>query len=148
MTLELQPITQREADRFITEHHRHHPPSRGWKFGIAVASDGVVVGVIVVGRPVAASFDDGWTAEATRCCTDGTKNAASMLYGAACRAAMAMGYRRLITYTMRSEPGTSLRAAGWTVIARRPARSWAKESGRPRVDRSPVEERQLWEASI
>ena len=104
---------------FVSEHHRHHLPSVGWKFGIAVNDGSEVVGVIVVGRPVARNADDGWTAEVTRCCTDGTKNAASMLYGAAWRAAKAMGYRKLITYTLDTEPGTSLRAAGWKAIGQR-----------------------------
>jgi hypothetical protein len=72
MSLNVQPITQREAFAFIATHHRHHLPPQGCKFCIGV-NDGVkVVGVIVVGRPVARNLDDGWTAEATRCCTDGT----------------------------------------------------------------------------
>ncbi len=111
--LQLQPITQREAFAFIARHHRHHKPPRGWRWGIAVNDGARVVGVIVVGRPVCRHLDDGWTAEATRCCTDCTKNAASMLYAAAWRAALAMGYQRLITYTGQDEPGASLRAAGY-----------------------------------
>src|SRR5262245_56834195 len=113
MTLELQSITQREANRFIADHHRHHDPSRGWKFGIAVNDGSKVVVVITVGRPVARHLDDGYTAEVNRCCTDGTKHAASMLYAAVWRASKAMGYRRLVTYTLSSEKGTSLVAAGW-----------------------------------
>lgn len=147
--LELQPITREEAKLFLATHHRHHGMAQGFKFAIGINEDGRVCGVVVVGRPVAATLDDGWTAEVTRCCTDGTKNAASMLYGAARRAAMAMGYRRLITYTLTTEPGTSLRAAGWKVLAERPARvrSWAREAGRgrPRVDKSDPAGRQLWE---
>lgn len=95
--LQLQPITYQEACDFIKLHHRHHLPPQGWKFGIAANCDGVVVGVITIGRPVARHYDDGWTLEVTRCATDGTKNAPSMLYGAARRAAFAMGYRRLTT---------------------------------------------------
>ena len=87
IVLQLQPITYIEACNFIKLHHRHHLPPQGWKFGIAVNSDGVVVGVITIGRPVARHYDDGWTLEVTRCATDGTKNAPSMLYGAARRAA-------------------------------------------------------------
>ena len=100
MAIELTPITFKEACAFVERHHRHHKPSRGHKFSVAVSSDGEVVGVAMVGRPVARPMDDGWTLEVNRCCTDGAKNACSMLYGAAWRAAKAMGYKRLITYTL------------------------------------------------
>ena len=102
--LHLQPITFREACRFISQHHRHHLPPKGYKFGIGVNDGERVVGVITVGRPVARALDDGWTAEVTRCCTDGTPHVASKLYAAAWRAARAMGHRRLITYTLVEEP--------------------------------------------
>src|SRR5687768_15134628 len=105
MSLELQPIAFDEACEFIRLHHRHHLPPVGHKFSIAVNDGAKVVGVVTVGRPVARHFDNGWTLEVTRLCTDGTPNAASMLYGAAWRAAKAMGYRRLITYTLQEEPG-------------------------------------------
>lgn len=98
--LQLQPVTFAEASVFIRKHHRHHLPSVGWKYGIAVNDGEKVVGVVTVGRPVARHFDNGWTLEVTRCCTDGTRNAPSMLYGAAWRAAKALGYKRLITYTL------------------------------------------------
>jgi hypothetical protein len=145
MTLELQPITYEEACEFIRLHHRHHLPPQGWKFGIAVNDGAKVVGVITVGRPVARMLDNGWTLEVTRCCTDGTRNAASMLYGAAWRAAKAMGYRRLITYTLVEEPGTSLKAAGWKAIGEIRGHSW-NMPGRPRVDKHPTGQKTLWEA--
>lgn len=116
MSLELQPITYSEACEFIKRHHRHHLPPQGWKFGIAVNDGEKVVGVITVGRPVARMLDNGYTLEVTRCATDGTKNAPSMLYGAAKRASFALGYKRLITYTLQSEPGTSLVASGWRCV--------------------------------
>ena len=81
--------------------------------------DDVLVGVASVGRCVAAAFNDGLTLEVNRTCTDGTKNANSMLYGAAARAGFAMGYRRLVTYTQDGESGASLRLAGWKVVAER-----------------------------
>lgn len=144
MALQLQPITYAEACEFISEHHRHHLPPQGWKFGIAVNDGEKVVGVITVGRPVARHYDDGWTAEVTRCCTDGTKNAASMLYGAAWRAARAMGYQRLITYTLSSEPGTTLFASNWRVVHQTQGGSWDTPS-RPRVQTAPTEPKTLWE---
>lgn len=145
MSLEIQPITQREAFVFIDAYHRHHRPPQGFKFAIAV-NDGVkVVGVVTVGRPVSRKLDDGYTAEITRCCTDGTKNAASMLYGAAQRACRAMGYRRVITYTLACEPGTSLKAVGWKALYVTPGKTW-NVNGRPRVDKHPLGQKTLWEA--
>lgn len=144
--LQVQPIGFAEASQFIKAHHRHHLPAQGWKFGIAVNDGAVVVGVVTVGRPVARHLDDGYTAEITRCCTDSTPHAASKLYAAAWRAARAMGYRRLITYTLASETGTSLRAAGYRVVHEVRGRSWDTPS-RPRVDRHPTSDKRLWEVA-
>jgi hypothetical protein len=146
MRLELQPVSFDEACAFVDAHHRHHRAPQGHKFSIGL-NDGVkVVGVVIVGRPVSRKKDDGWTAEVTRLCTDGTPNAPSMLYAAAWRAARAMGYRRLITYTLTSEPGTSLVAAGWRVIGETPGRSWNVPT-RPRVDKHVLQARLCWEIS-
>lgn len=147
MPLEIQPITFAEACTFITRHHRHHKPPQGHKFSIAVNDGQKVVGVCIVGRPVARHNDDGWTLEVTRCCTDGTKNAASALYAAAWRAARAMGYKRLITYTLRGEPGTSLKAAGMRVVGQTKGGSWNCPS-RPRVDKHPTGPKVLWEVRL
>ncbi len=134
MTLTVVPTSLREASGFITEHHRHHRPPQGMKFALGVAADGVLVGVAVVGRPVTRHLDDGTTLEVTRSCTDGTPNANSKLYGAAWRAARALGYRRLVTYTEEGESGASLRAAGF-----RPTKIIAPHSGwdRPNRRRNP-----------
>jgi hypothetical protein len=145
MKLQLQPITFEEACTFIRQHHRHHLPSRGWKFGIAVNDGQRVVGVVMVGRPVARGLNDGWTLEVTRNCTDGTPHVASMLYAAAWRAARALGYKRLVTYILKSEAGTSLKAAGWKVLYETKGGSWDCPS-RPRVDKAPTEQKLLWEA--
>lgn len=144
MALALQPITFKEACEFIRQYHRHHQPPWGWKFGIAVNDGEKVVGVVTVGRPVSRHLDNGYTLEVTRCCTDGTSHAASMLYGAAWRAVKAMGYRRLITYTLIEERGTSLRAAGWKDIYVSPGGTWNMPS-RPRVDKHPLGQKTLWE---
>lgn len=146
MTLLLQPISYREACEFIRVYHRHHLPPQGWKFGVAVNDGERVVGVITIGRPVSRMFDDGWTLEVTRCCTDGTKNAPSMLYGAAKRAAFALGYKRLITYTLAAEPGTSLVSAGWRCIGEAGGGNWSR-TNRPRVSTHPQGQKLLWEAS-
>lgn len=142
----MQPITKAEADAFIRAHHRHHRPSVGWKFGLAVNDGEKVVGVAQVGRPVSRVLDDGWTLEVTRVCTDGTRHAASMLYGAAVRAGRALGYRRIVSYTLAEEAGTSLRAAGWRALYVTGGGSWNCPS-RPRVNTAPIGQKRLWEAA-
>lgn len=143
--LHLQPITLKEAYAFIASHHRHHRRPQGAKFAIAVNVDmEQIVGVIVIGRPVARNLDNGFTAEVTRCCTDGTKNAPSKLYAAAWRAARAMGYQRLITYTLATEPGSSLLAANWHCIGQTQGGSWSR-ANRPRIDTHPTGQKTLWQ---
>jgi hypothetical protein len=144
--LHLQPIDFAEAAAFIARHHRHHIPPVGHKFSIGLNDGERVVGVVTVGRPVARGFDDGYTAEVTRCCVlDGIPNGCSKLYASAWRAARAMGYRRLITYTLASESGGSLRASGWRVLHEVAGRSWSCPS-RPRVDKHPTNDKLCWEA--
>src|SRR5262245_60990609 len=94
------PMTLRQASEFIRCYHRHHKPSRGHKFSVGAFDGQNIVGVAVVGRPVSRVLDDGLTAEVLRLCTDGTRNACSLLYGACRRAVFAMGYKRLLTYTL------------------------------------------------
>lgn len=146
MSIELQPITFAEACAFVKKHHRHHQPPVGWLFGVAANNGTAVVGVAMVGRPVARMLQDGYTAEVIRLCADGTPHVASMLYGACWRAAKALGYRRLITYILSDEPGTSLRAAGWRLIGERGGGSWSRD-GRPRVDTHPLQAKLLFEVS-
>jgi len=146
--LELQPITIREAQGFISAHHRHHPAPVGAKFAIAVASGDGLAGVATVGRPVARMLDDGWTLEVTRVCTlNGFKNASSMLYAAAWRATRAMGYKRLISYILKSELGTSLVAAGYKEIGIAGGGTWNRKE-RVRIDKHPIEQKCLFEISI
>jgi hypothetical protein len=145
--LSLQPITLKEANVFIRKHHRHHNPPCGYKFAIAVNNGVEVVGVATVGRPVARHYDDGYTAEVTRLCTTSTPHVASKLYAACWRAARAMGYRRLITYTLLTEPGTSTIAAGFKIVHQVQGRSWDRSS-RPRVDSCTIEDRLLWEVTV
>lgn len=114
MTATLVPLTLAEARRYVAEHHRHNEPPIGHRFSIGLQRDGELVGVVIAGHPVARKADDGLTVELVRLTTTGDRNACSRLYGAACRAAAAMGYRRAITYTLASEPGSSLRASGFT----------------------------------
>lgn len=101
------------ANAYVLEHHRHHKPVRSHKFSLGCMADGELVGVAIVGRPVSRYLDNGNTLEVTRLCTNGAKNACSFLYGAAWRAAKALGYKKIITYTLESENGASLKASGW-----------------------------------
>ena len=112
---------------------------------VVLAHESRVRGVAIVGRPVARMSDNGWTLEVNRCCTDGSKNACSMLYGAAWRAAKALGYKRLVTYTLPEEGGTSLRAAGWKLLGEAGGGSWNRSS-RPRIDTAPTQGKLAWEA--
>lgn len=142
------PAVWADVQQFIEQHHRHHHKPVGMKFCLAVAQGDEVVGVASVGRPVARAYDDGWTLEVNRSCVLNAPHANSMLYAAAWRAAKALGYRRLITYTQKGESGASLRAAGWRIVAERPARAGWDMPSRPRALRG-VENvaRTLWEAS-
>ena len=108
------PITLREANEFISLRHRHLGKAVGCKFALGLADEnGELIGVAVCGRPVSRYYDNGETLEICRVCTDGTHNACSMLYGACVRVGKAMGYRRIITYTLESEHGSSVKAANF-----------------------------------
>lgn len=147
-TLQLVPVKWADVKGFVADWHRHHKPPIGYLWAHGVAADEVLVGVAIVGRPVARHFDDGRTVEVTRTATDGYKNANSMLYGAAARAAFAKGYRRVITYNQKGESGSSLRAAGYRVVAELPARKGWDTPSRPRDDKGVDGiARTLWEAS-
>jgi len=152
--LELVPIDLDEACAFIAKHHRHHDPPRGCKFVVGVARDGQIVGVAVVERPKARMAADTWTAEVSRVCVadpiDRHENcghasgACALLYAACWRAARAIGYRKVITYTLPEEGGASLRGAGWKCIGEAGGGSWHRES-RPRVDTHPMQMKLRWE---
>ena len=117
--LQIRLMSLKQANAYVRENHRHNLPTNGHKFSVACyeISEGGgerLCGVAIAGRPIARKLDDGLTIEIRRVCTDGTYNACSILYGACSRVAKAMGYRRVITYTLQSEPGTSLKASGFT----------------------------------
>jgi hypothetical protein len=135
-----------EANAFVADNHRHHRPVIGHLFSIGAAKDGKIVGVVIVGRPVARMRDDGETAEVTRLCTDGTRNACSFLYGASARAAFALGFKRVGTYILASEPGTSLTGAGWRMVGETSGGTWSR-GDRPRIDKHPTEPKLLFETT-
>ncbi len=139
------PIHFKEANVFVKERHRHHGQVVGYKYAVAVATeDGTIRGVAIVVRPVARRLDDGLKLEVNRLATDGTPNACSALYGAAWRVARELGYDCLITYILATEPGTSLKAAGWTCVGEAGGGSWSVPS-RPRQVRHPTGPKVRWE---
>lgn len=143
-SLRIVPCTIKAAKHFVSENHRHHKPPQGGLFAVGVERNGNLCGVAIVGRPVSRMLDDGLTAEVTRLCTDGSKNACSILYGAVRRAAKALGYQQLITYILEGECGTSLKASGWTMVsAQCGGGTWSRPS-RKRGDKAPLCKKQRW----
>lgn len=146
VSLTIKPITFREASEYIAEHHRHHRPTVGSKFSLSVYDGNRICGVAVSGRPVSRHLDDGETLEINRVATDGTKNACSCLYGACVRVAKAMGYKRVITYTLQSEPGTSLMASGFKCDGSAGGTHWT--GVRDRGQNIPAEKKVRWSKEI
>jgi hypothetical protein len=126
--LELRPIGTREASAVVKRLHRHLPRVVGGLFACSVFANGELVGVGVASQPKAPRSRDGFTVEITRIATDGHKNACSRLYGALCRAAAAVGYRKAVTFTRLDEPGTSLRASGFVEDGLTREQSWDRPS--------------------
>lgn len=145
--LRLAHIELKAANDFVQRMHRHHKPVMGHRFSLSCVEDGRLCGVAIVGRPVARMIDQSQTVEVLRCCTDGTHNACSFLYGACRRAAKALGYQRIITYVLESEPGTSLRAAGWRCCYTTAGGSW-NSPGRPRTDAAPTTPKKLFDVDL
>lgn len=148
------PCSVQDAKRFVAEHHRHSRAPLMGLFAARLVEDGETIGVGIAGRPIARKLADGYTVEITRVCTLGAENGCSMLYGALCRAAKALGYRRVVTYTLISENGASCKAAGFKAVAESPGRSWNVPS-RPRYDTNlfgetitPAEPKVRWEREL
>ena len=121
------PLTLAAANQLISQMHRHHRPVVGHRFTIGLENEHGLVGAVIVGRPVARKTDQQRVAEVTRLVTDGTPNACSMLYQAAARASKAMGYDRIQTFILQTDPGTSLKAAGWRCAGDSPGGQWKSD---------------------
>lgn len=151
MSLHAVPMKIAEAREFVDNFHRHNKAPLSGLFAVGVSDGAQLVGVAIVGRPVSRMLDDGETAEVSRCCvTDAApKGACSFLYARCWHAAKALGWRRLITYTLQSESGSSLRGAGWIVVAELKARSPAAWQSRPGREWQPVvgQAKLRWEAT-
>lgn len=135
---ELVPLTLAQARRYVAEHHRHNEPPIGHRFSIGLQRDGALVGVVIAGHPVARKADDGRTIELVRLTTEGDRNACSRLYSAACRAAFAMGYRKVITYTLAEESGSSLLASGFIKDRESEGGAWTHTAGPRSADKSTL----------
>ena len=147
--LSIVPVTLASANDFVRRLHRHNKPVAGHRFSVGVADQaGTLRGVAIVGRPVAPKLDDGRAAEITRLCTDGTRNACSMLYGAARRAAKALEYSPIYTYTLPDEGGASLRAAGWICEGNAGGGQWKHTDGKPRRTDQPTDVKSRWSRAL
>lgn len=146
MALRVVPFTLAQANEIVARWHRHHKPVQGHRFSIGAERDGEIVGAVIVGRPVARLADAYRTAEVTRLVSDGSRNVCSLLYAAAARAAEAMGYDRIQTFILAEEPGTSLRAAGWSFESVSDGGNWNHSTlyaGKRRTDQ-PMTPKQRW----
>ena len=147
MTVVSRPITREAAAEYVNAVHRHHDPVMRDMFRVAAESDGKIVGVVQVGRPVARMLCDGKTVEVVRLCSDGTRNVCSYLYSKAARIAREMGYSKIITYILDTENGASLRAAGWHKEADIRGHEWNCTS-RPRKTTAPTCDKQRWAMTL
>jgi hypothetical protein len=147
MLIKAVPLELKEANAFVAALHRHHKPVTRDKYRVGASVGGKLVGVVQVGRPVARMLCDGKTLEVVRLCTDGTYNVCSFLYSAAARIAREMGYAKIITYILDSEPGDSLKAAGWTKEADVRGHTWNHPS-RSRTDSAPTCDKQRWSKTL
>lgn len=146
--MEIRPITFRDAKAFNKLHHRHNPDIQGCRFCLSCWDNEQLVGIAICGRPVSRNLDNGLTCEINRCYTDGTYNACSMLYAACCRTAKAMGYRKIITYTLLSEPGTSLKASAFSYDGVFGGIYWTGERSRGRGRNRPAELKNRWHRDL
>ncbi len=142
--LTISHIELKDANAYVTAHHRHHGAVQGHRFSLACFEDSRLCGVAIVGRPRSRRIDQCMTVEVLRLCTDGTRNACSKLYGACRCAAKALGYQRLITYILAEENGKSLLASGFSYCYTSKGGSW-NQPGRPRTDKAPVCPKYLYE---
>ncbi len=137
------PITLKAANQFVAKYHRHHKPSVGHKFSIGLNSNDELIGVAIMGRPVARGSDNGFTIEVARLCTNGQKNACSMLYQAAARASKELGFNKIQTYILQSESGVSLKASGWKLEDLTAGGEWKHTHGK-RNNHHPIQPKQRW----
>lgn len=142
------PTTLKEANAFVGEEHRHHPPVVGHRWSMGCQADGKLVGVVIVGRPKARQTDQYMIADVTRLATNGHRNACSFLYARATHIARLMGFESIQTFILESEPGSSLKALeqlGWKRIGPTKDGEWRTRKGR----RKQLDEKTIkWECQL
>lgn len=146
--LSIVPVFQKEAFEFVSKFHRHHKKPVGSIFQIGISDGTDLIGVVIVGRPLSRNLQDGFTVEVTRLCVkDGYKNACSMLYGSAWRVAKNMGYKKMITYILKTESGGSLKASGWVLVGEKGGGSWNRLN-RMRLDKHPTQKKYYFKKTL
>ena len=131
------PIDWKTARKFVYDEHRHHVPPIGRIFQLGLKTGETLVGVAICGRPVGSKIDYRKILDVGRLCVlENNPNACSKLYATCARIAKEMGYESITTYTLESEPGTSLKAAGW--ICEGKTGSLGKNHGSKNRQRSKV----------
>jgi hypothetical protein len=150
MKLRLKPLTLSQANELVGRLHRHHKPVVGHRFSIGAFQGEELVGAAIVGRPVARGCDPYLVAEVTRLVTNGAKNTCSFLYSACARISREMGFEKVQTYILSEEPGTSLIAAGWVLVATTAGGNWnhSKKYAGTRREDQPMEPKTRWEKRL
>jgi len=138
------PMELRDANEFVATYHRHHKPVQGHRFSIGANKDGKLVGVAIIGRPVARMTNPREVLEITRLCTDGTSNACSFWYSASARVGKALGYKKIQTFILETEIGTSLQASGWVFDGISGGGQWVHTDGVPQRTDQPICQKQRW----
>ena len=144
MNYYFRPISLKLANEFVLANHRHNKPVAGHKFSIGLFDNDKLIGVAICGRPVARMADDGLTLEVLRVCTDGTRNANSMLYSRVKKIAQVMGYKKVLTYTLTEESGSSLRAVGAQKDGIVKPREWSREKRKRETQKVYGKEKVRW----
>lgn len=140
-------IELKTANEFVSKYHRHHKPVLGHRYSIGCYENDDLVGVAIIGRPVARNIDQIMTVEILRLCTNGSRNACSKLYSACRKSAKALGYERIITYILETENGSSLLASGYSYVYTTKGGSWDR-SARRRKDEAPIIPKKLFEVVL
>lgn len=138
------PLTLKQANELVSNWHRHHKPCVGHRFSLGVKQDNDLIGAAICGRPVSRELDQYTILEVNRLVTNGAKNACSFLYSACARVAREMGFEKIQTYILASEPGTSLTAAGWKFETETSGGNWNHSWRKGRREDQPMERKQRW----
>lgn len=149
MLLTIKPVSLQESNEFIEQYHNTHKRIYGFKFGVGIVNeDNKLIGVATAGRPVSRHLDDGYTIEITRVCTNHSeKNMSSRLIGALSRASKALGYKKIISYTLVEEEGISFKASNFSPVHTTKAETWNRDK-RKRIDKAPIGKKIRWEKEL